>query len=259
MLKNWDNAIVTNINVALYVAAGTGTPVHNNRSFHGFVINDGNADKEIHFSDGTIIKSGPYEVYYLPKGSNYRVEKIDSGGCYAINFDLLDQIDEPPFNIHFRNHESVFKDFKAAVNAWEEKNEFCNAIIRKSVYSIIVKIRKEYNKSYIPSGTELLIKPAIDTINRDFEKNNLSVKALAELCGISEAYFRRIFINKFSLSPKEYIINLRIEQAKRLLESGQFTVSEVAQMCGYSEPCHFSREFSRLCGISPKNFKESLI
>lgn len=255
MLENWDNAVVTDINLAIYVAQGTGTPIHNNRGFHGFVINDGNADKKIHFSNGTVIKTGPYEVHYLPKGSSYRVENIDSGGCYAINFDLLEEIEEKPFNLKFRNHEYVLKDFKDAVAAWQEKDEFCNAVIRKSIYSIIVKIRKEYSKNYMPSGKELLIKPAVDTINRNFTKNNLSVKELADLCGISEAYFRRIFIDKFSLTPKEYIINLRIEHAKRLLESGQFSVSETAQMCGYFEPCHFSREFSKHTGMSPNHFK----
>lgn len=106
----------------------------------------------------------------------------------------------------------------------------------------------------MPSEKEQMIQPAIDAINRDFTKNDLSVKALAEMCGISEAYFRRIFTDKFSVSPKEYIISLRIEYAKRLLQSAQFSVSEVAQLCGYFEPCHFSREFTKYTGVSPRTY-----
>ncbi|MBR5782628.1 MAG: helix-turn-helix transcriptional regulator [Clostridia bacterium] len=107
----------------------------------------------------------------------------------------------------------------------------------------------------MPSGKELLIQPAVDTINRDFTSNDLSVKDMARLCGISEAYFRRLFMDKFSLSPKEYIIKLRMEHAKRLLESGQFSVSEIALMCGYFEPCHFSREFKKHYGVSPAYYR----
>lgn len=254
MLKNWGETIVTDINLAIYVSPDTGGAIHTNRGFHGFVINDEAADKRIHFSDGTILKTGPHEVHYLPKGSSYRVESITRGGCWAINFDLLEDINEAPFNISFRNHESILKDFKDAVAAWEEKPEFHNALIRKCIYSIIVKIKKEYNKTYTPNKKERLIQPAIETILRDYKNCDLSVKDLSALCGISEAYFRRIFMDKFSISPKEYIISLRIEQAKRLLESGQFSVTEVAQMSGYNEPCHFSREFKKIVGKSPKEY-----
>ena len=56
------------------------------------------------------------------------------------------------------------------------------------------------------------------------------------------------------MSPKEYIINKRMEYAKTLLSSGQVEVKEAAVMCGYFEPCHFSREFSKHFGISPKEY-----
>lgn len=254
MLRDWDNAIVTDINLAIYVAPDIAVHIHNNRGFYGLVINDSTAEKEIYFSDGTVIKTGPNEVHYFPKGSSYHVETLVSGGCYAINFDLLDGIDEKPFNIKFRNHEAVLKDFKSAVDAWGEKNEFCNTYIRECIYAIIIKINKEYRRSYMPKRKELLIKPAVDTIKRDFARCNLSVKQLAQLCGISEVYFRRLFIDEFSLSPKEYIINLRLEYAKRLLLSAQFSVSDIALMCGYFEPCHFSREFKKHFGISPAEY-----
>lgn len=255
MLDNWNNAIVTEIGLAIYVAPAAGRAIHHARPFHGFVINDATAAKDIFFSDGTVLRTGPNAVYYLPKGSDYRVETVAEGGCWAINFDILAEITEKPFGLQFRNHEAILKLFKDAVAAWKEKTDICNAIIRKNIYHIIVLIKKELHRSYLPSKKELLIQPAMEVINRDFTQNGLSVEALAKLCGITEAYFRRIFMDKYSVSPKEYIINLRIEYAKRLLQSAQFSVSEVAQLCGYFEPCHFSREFKRLTGVAPKDYK----
>lgn len=254
MLENWDNAIVTDIRLAIYVAPSAEKPVHHDRPFHGFVINDAAAFKNIHFSDGTVLSTSPNEVYYLPKGSDYRVENAGTGGCWAINFALLRDIPERPFSLQFRNHEAVLTLFKDATAAWRERSDICNPVIRKIIYDLIVRIKKEHRRSYLPSKKELLIQPAVDIINRDFTQSSLSVKDLAAACRISEAYFRRIFMDKFSVSPKEYIISLRIEYAKRLLQSAQFSVSEVAQMCGYFEPCHFSREFSRHTGISPKTY-----
>lgn len=257
MLKKWNDVIVTDVSLAVFVAPNSGKAIHNNRPFHGFVINHDTSEKIIHFSDGTDMHSGPNEVHYLPKGANYRVEHIVSGGCWAINFDLLEDIDANPFNIKFRNPESILKTFKDATAAWKEKKNMCDAFIRKCIYDIIVQIDREQRHSYTPSKKRLLIKPAVDNINRNFTKNDLSIKDLAELCGISETYFRRIFMDTFSISPKEYIINLRIAYAKHLLETEEFSVTDVAQMCGYLEPCHFSREFKKHLGISPNEYAKT--
>ena len=89
----------------------------------------------------------------------------------------------------------------------------------------------------------------------DFTQNGLTVAQLAAHCGISEVYFRRIFLNKFGVSPKEYMINLRINYAKQLLQSGQCSVAQTAELCGYFETSHFSREFSKRVGMSPKEYK----
>ena len=255
MLENWNNAIITDIILAVYVFPETGATLPANRPSHGFVINDSKAEKIITFSDGTVLKAGPNEVHYLPKGSNYRVNSIIPDGCWAINFNLLEDIIEKPFCINFRNHESILKNFKEAAAAWKEKTDISNSVIRKNIHEIIIKIKKEQQRSYMPSKKEMLIKPALDIIKKDFTKNDLSVKELSELCGISEAYFRRLFIDKFGITPKDHIINRRIEYAKSLLLSGQFQINEIAEMCGYSEPCHFSREFSRHAGTSPKKYK----
>ena len=252
MFEKWDNIVVTYINTAIYVAPGIGVSLHSNRRFHGFVLNDGVADKKIHFSDGTVMHTLPRELHYLPKGSSYRVENVQTGGCYAINFSLLDEIDENPFSISFKNYESLLRIFKEAVTVWGGKNEYKNSFLRKAVYDIIIRIKKECVSN--PDKKESMITPAIEIINRDFAKNELSVKSLAQVCGISEAYFRRIFTDKFSVGPKEYINNLRLEYAKKLLESNQFTISDTAFMCGYSEPCHFSREFKKHFDVSPAEY-----
>lgn len=254
MLEAWDRAIITDISLAIYVTPASGRAIHRNRPFHGFVINDATSDKRIHFSDGTILHTGPNEFHYLPKGSDYQVESVTAGGCWAINFALLEDIAEKPFRISFRNPEPMFRLFKDAVAAWKGQSDLCDLIIRKILYDMIVRVKQEQRRSYLPSEKEQLIQPAVEAMHRDFTRNDLTVKALADLCRISEVYFRRIFTEKFSVSPKEYMITLRMDYAKRLLESGQFSVTEVAQLCGYFDPCHFSREFSRHTGLSPRAY-----
>ena len=254
MMKYWEQAIVTEINIAIYVKAGTGEAIHNNRPFHGLVMQDPIGEKVYRFSDGKTVHVQKNDVLYLPKGSYYQVDSMGEGGCFAINFDLLDDLICPPFTISPKNSEGLHNCFKEAERAFHNGDHVC---IRKNIYEILFLLKKEEKRAYSPSLRDRLIAPAVEAITQGFTDNGLSVTELAERCGISEAYLRRLFGERYGVSPKEYAIRLRIDYAKRLLQSGQFSVGEVAQICGYAEPCHFSREFSKRVGVSPKEYKKT--
>lgn len=55
MKKEWNDIVVTQIRVAIYVAPNAGKRIHENRPFHGFVLNDENSIKDYYFSDGEIL------------------------------------------------------------------------------------------------------------------------------------------------------------------------------------------------------------
>ena len=258
MDNKWNNVIPTKINTAIYVKPGFGEPIHNNRPFHGLVINESPGERRYCFSDGNIMKTNINDVFYLPKGSSYQVKPAGAGGCYVINFDLLEDPEWPPFVVHFKNDEVVLRVFKDAVSAYKNGGIDHVLHVRKNIYDILLLVQKEQQRSYMPSTKERLIEPAVRAIRQGFADSGLTIRDLAAGCGISTPYLRRLFEEIYGVSPKEYILNLRIEYAKRLLQSGQFFVYEVAEMCGFGEPCHFSREFSRRTGLSPKNYKNSL-
>ena len=259
MKESWNNAVVTNVDLAMYVAPGTGRTVHTNRVFYGFVINDTSNDVTICFSDGTKLRSGPGCMHYFPKGSNYRVDNPSSGGCWAINFDLAEDPEEEPFAISPRNYEAMQKLFLEATEAFESRSGFYYATIRRIIYELILRIQEEQGKKYLPNRKVQLIQPAVDAMHSRFSDSSLTVSTLAEECGLSPAYLRRLFVDRFSVSPQTYLVRLRMEHACRLLRSGFFSVGEVAKMCGYNEPCHFSREFSKHVGVPPKEYRDGIL
>ena len=258
MLENWNDVTITQIKLAIYVEPGTGSAQHTNRPSHGLVIDDSDAHKEYCFSDGTVLETRGYSVFYLPKNSTYQVKTVSKpSGCWAINFLLEEDICEKPFVIHFKNSEPVLESFQEAVNAFKRSGEDAELIVKRNLYDIILKIRRESRKEYVSGSKRQLIQPAVDHIQRHFTDRNLTVEGLARLCNMSENYFRRIFGQEFGLSPKEYIIERKIRYAKALLSNEQFSVSEIAELCGYFEPCHFSREFSRRVGIPPSEYAKA--
>ena len=253
---DWNKLIITKIGLAIFVPPNTGSLIHSNRPYHGLVFNRKGKNADYVFSNGFVLKTKENSLFYLPKGSSYKVITHTQGeGCWAINFDFLEEVTVKPFSVKFQNTEKILKVFEKSVYAFCKSDTHSNLTVIKNLYDIILLLKKEYEKSHMPSEKSLLIKPAVDIMNSNYFKNDLTIEKLSELCGISVAYFRRIFTEKFGISPKEYIINLRIDYAKKLLLSEQFSVSEIAEMCGYAEPCHFSREFSKRTGTPPIKYK----
>ncbi len=253
MNEQWKNVTVTGIGAAVYVAPNAGKHLHKDRPYHGFVLNDADGIRDYCFSDGRVMRTEGGALFYLPKHSFYCVKTVRPGGCYAINFDA--EIDDEPFCIKPKNSESLKKSFKAACDAWEKQDELCVICAMRALYDAIYHAGREMKKQYVSGEQYSVIRPAVKAIEAGFTRGDMSVSSLAELCGISEVYLRRLFLAAFGVSPKEYIIQKRIEYARSLLLSGDFSVSEVALMTGYSEPCHFSREFKARTGVSPKAYK----
>ena len=252
MNKQWEDLIIKEVNFAMYVASHTGKIVHQDRPYHGLVLNDPECVKDYCFSDGRVMRTEGGSIFYLPKGSSYQIKTYSYGGCYAINFD--GDIEDEPFSVILKNPERVLHDFKLAAGAWKSGADFRRTVTMLALYNAIYQIQKEARREYVPTNRILLIEPALKKLNSDFTGNDLTVARLAELCGMSEVYFRKLFLNSLGVSPKEYIIQKRMEYAKTLLLSGNFSVSETALMCGYAEPCHFSREFTRRVGVAPSRY-----
>ena len=257
MNECWNNVIITEISIAVYVAPDTGKHIHKNRPFHGFVLNDADSIKNYRFDNGRVMHTKGNSLFYLPKGSSYYVESLQLGGCYAVNFDT--DIADEPFTVDLRNPDDALHHFKAATDSWKNQDPFCRTTAMRAVYDAIYQAQLEIHRQYVSKTQFSTIAPAVEIMDHNFTEHDLSVASLAALCGISEVYFRRLFLNSFGVSPKEYIIRKRIEFAKSLLKSGSFPISEIASLCGYSEPCHFSREFSKRVGVSPRGYVDAMI
>ena len=96
--------------------------------------------------------------------------------------------------------------------------------------------------------------PGVEYINLHYCEENISIAHLAELCGISETYFRRIFHNAYMISPVKYINNMKLKRSEELLKSGMYSVSEAAGLSGFQNDSYFSREFKKAFGITPSDY-----
>lgn len=250
------NFNVSRIIFACHVKKDGGTKVHRNRASHGLALHmDGK--KEYFFDNKKGLKVEKNKMIYLPKGSNYDVYREIHGECYAINFELDEQVDFEPFVMHIKNSDQIIELFKSTQRIWKAKEIGYEMECKANLYRILCFMQKEGASSYLPSEKERLITPAVEYIRLHYTDNTIGISFLAELCGITPEYFRQIFKALHGDSPLSYINRKRIANAKELLESGICSITEAAEASGYTDMSHFSRTFKATYGISARDYIKS--
>jgi AraC-like DNA-binding protein len=83
----------------------------------------------------------------------------------------------------------------------------------------------------------------------------ISISEVAAAVNLSASYFAHLFRDQAGVTPMQYVQRLRLEAARLLLERTSCAVREVMLQVGYRDPSHFSREFRRQHGASPRRWR----
>jgi AraC-like DNA-binding protein len=202
-----------------------------------------------------VLETKPNTIRFLPEGnaSRYDVIRHKRGECIFVCFKADRPLSPVAFVTEVTNNEKIGMLFKKMFSTWVSK---CDGYYFETI-SILYKIFAEFqNSHYIPKNHYDKIKPAVDYIYENFSKGEITVFRLSELCGIGEAYFQRLFKNKYGISPKKFIIQLKINHASELLTLGRYSITEIAELCNFSNVYFFSRQFKEYMGITPTEFSE---
>ncbi len=99
-----------------------------------------------------------------------------------------------------------------------------------------------------------LISEVIEYIDKNYNLQ-LRVKELAEICKMSETNFRRVFAKYMGSGPLEYIKFVRVNKACDLIKTTLLSMEDVSNKVGYTQISTFNRNFNKIIGTSPYNWK----
>lgn len=142
---------IKSISLACYVPLGSGTAIHHKRQDYGFAFCI-EEEKTYVFDNNKTIFVPKNGIIFMPKGSNYIVNTKQSGGCYAINFELFNDIEIEPFGIRIKNSPAFIESFKQAEYAWRTKKIGYHEKCKSELYNIIYSIKSEYYAKYMPKA-----------------------------------------------------------------------------------------------------------
>ena len=73
---------------------------------------------------------------------------------------------------------------------------------------------------------------------------------------LNSSYFSTLFKKKQGQGFNEYLVSYRIEMAKRLLAETNLSIANVGKQVGYADAAYFSKLFTKVVGIRPKDFRK---
>ncbi len=108
----------------------------------------------------------------------------------------------------------------------------------------------EPEQMHVPAA----LRGAVERI-RLFYFESQRVEGLAAAAGMSASHFSRVFRAAFGTSPIDFLRRERINQAKRRLSESTDPIERIAAQVGYNDRYFFSRDFKKLTGFSPREFR----
>ena len=246
------NLIITKVNAASTIYTEQNTFVKNSdrKSWAIIIKYEG---ETIYTVNGNKYTSNINNIMILPKGCGYEWQCVKSGHFMTLDFECETSCDDV-FCFYTKDSENIIKKIKDLEYARAIRRPMYKLESINCVYSIILQLLKSEEKKYLPTQKHSKIEPAVEYIAKNFNLD-ITNDYLAELCGLSTVYFRKLFTEIYGTSPIAYVHKLRIKKAKEMLKSEYGNISEIALSLGYANIYDFSRVFKKQAGVSPSKYK----
>jgi AraC-like DNA-binding protein len=112
-------------------------------------------------------------------------------------------------------------------------------------------------KTFMPRRRHVTIHPGVRRALAHLREpravfDGLSLKALAEIAGLSPSRFMHVFTGSVGIPVRPYILWLRLQRGACDLMEGA-SVTDAAHRAGFSDAAHMTRTFRRMLGATPSD------
>lgn len=142
-------------------------------------------------------------------------------------------------------------DFVNTLDAteWEK----CNSLLKTTIIDLVNFIYLDSLKSnYNGEKWEIMMNYLIQS--GDFYTYN--VNQLCESLGYSRTQLNRIFMEKYGMTPHDYLVDQKMKYALTLVCYTDFTISQISKMVGYANANQFNKIFKERHSKLPQEYRK---
>lgn len=214
----------------------------------------------------------PHQIIDFDRSSNYFVATIPLQ--WFLQWRLPDRIVQPLLQGHVLTEPAERRALPDGVlfAHWEEDLRQPDSAIKKAVLlemeARFVRLCRSVESSDAGSTTGRKRKAVLsDTGLNKVEKmacliaqrytEKLSVEDIGRAVGLHPNYAMGLFQKTFGTTLISYLTQHRISHAQRLLATSDMKIVDVAYSSGFSSISRFNDAFRRVCGSSPREYRQS--
>lgn len=200
------------------------------------------------------------DILCFPKNIQYYSSvKNSEYSYYSFTFTYSTGSDDTsfPFPYIFKpeNPKYFLDKYKHAYNLSLTETYGYKVKLRELLYDILAKMCDDASKKLRVSNGSYSIRKSIEYIYENYTKPDIDLPKIAEMSGITDTHFRRVFKKVYGDTPTKHINKLRTNKAKSLLKNTNIPIEKIAYECGYNNYSYFARVFLKITGMSPTQYR----
>lgn len=178
------------------------------------------------------------DVLFIPKNYPYVTTYLDDNTKIQIlNFDFRGEVPTEFSQPIFKRVPEITLIF----NSFSFENTSKPLFLASKIYELLYHVESQMITT---PNKYLKLLPAIKELQGFYFKNE-KISYYANLCGMSEPNFRKLFKEYLGKSPIEYRNLIRMSNVKRLSASGEFKMNEIAYLVGFNNMAFFYEVYNK--------------
>ncbi|ULL13229.1 AraC family transcriptional regulator [Paenibacillus sp. H1-7] len=110
----------------------------------------------------------------------------------------------------------------------------------------------------LAGSSDQIVQQAVHYLSSQYAEP-ITIELMAEALGYNRAYLSTLFRKHTGVTPVSFLLKLRTDKARLLLrERPELTVEQIASSVGFQDPLYFSKQFKRLYGTSPTEYRHAM-
>lgn len=200
----------------------------------------------------------PYERYIFQISPTFFQNEVKYPEIISVftrrpaDFSHLLTLAEPAWNYIYELIVEMEREYLGKRAYWEM---YVGADLRKMFITIFGECADVLSTMKMSSASEIAYK-VINYLEHHYTED-VSLDSISTALFLNKNYVAHVFKDETGYSPMYYMNSLRMSRAKALLMETNESVSDIAVKCGYTDFTHFSKQFKKYTGFSPRRFRLS--
>lgn len=222
------------------------------------------------------------ECFFTPAGTNHSLYIFENTKYFCLSFSK--SIADILFS-YFQNLRRDFSNLPPIIKLTENmQNRLClclRCLLDEQEYdsasafgtgqfltisALIIILRDSYSACFppipFPTNTKetyaAQIQRCLQHIDTNFD-HPLTVDELVQISMLSKSTFYKAFEQYTGMSAKQYLAETRIKKAIQLMSISHIPLNEIARRVGYDDFSTFYRNFIRIKGVSPAQYRNDFV